>query len=73
MSAGNAGGTGVVAIMSASIQARMLGTGMDGVPVGGLDQPAAIERLLQTYSTPVELIYEGESIIMSRAAAAHSP
>ncbi len=38
-----------------------------GVPVGGLDQPAAIERLLQTYSTPVELIYEGESIVMSPA------
>jgi hypothetical protein len=38
-----------------------------GVPVGGLDQPAAIERLLQTYSTPIELIYEGESIVMSPA------
>ena len=38
-----------------------------GVPVGGLDQPAAIERLLQTYSTTVELIYEGESIVMSPA------
>ncbi len=38
-----------------------------GVPVGGLEQVAAIERLLQTYSTPIELIYEGESIVMSPA------
>ncbi|MFQ5943605.1 MAG: hypothetical protein ACE5JF_08635, partial [Anaerolineales bacterium] len=35
-----------------------------GVSVGGLDQAAAIERLLQTYSTPVELIYEGERIVL---------
>ena len=35
-----------------------------GVPVGGLDQPAAMERLLHTYSTPIELIYEGESIVL---------
>lgn len=35
-----------------------------GVPVGGLDQRAATERLLHTYSTPIELIYEGESIVL---------
>lgn len=36
-----------------------------GVPVGGLDQPQAVERLLQAYGTPVELIYEGESMVLS--------
>jgi hypothetical protein len=36
-----------------------------GVPVGGLDQATALERLLQTYSTPVELTYEGNRIVLS--------
>jgi beta-lactamase class A len=33
-----------------------------GVPVGGLDRSTAVERLLQEYSTPVELQY-GDQII----------
>ncbi len=33
-----------------------------GVPVGGLDQQQAAERLVQAYSTPVELRY-GEAVI----------
>src|SRR4030067_1746271 len=40
-----------------------------GVPVGGLDQTEAIERLLQTYSAPVELHYSSELILMSPASA----
>ena len=43
------------------------GLNIAGVPVGGLNQPAAIERLLQTYSTPIELIYEGERIVIPPA------
>jgi beta-lactamase class A len=38
-----------------------------GVPVGGLSKPAALERLLQTYSTPVELLYGGERIVLAPA------
>ncbi len=39
-----------------------------GVPVGGLDQTEALQRLLQTYSTPVELYY-GEDLILVNPAA----
>ena len=35
--------------------------------MGGLARPVALERLLQTYSVPIELIYEGESIVLSPA------
>ncbi len=35
------------------------------MPVGGLSKPSALERLLQTYSTPVELLYEGQQIVLS--------
>lgn len=34
-----------------------------GVPVGGLDPQGARDRLLQVYTTPVELLY-GESVIL---------
>jgi beta-lactamase class A len=40
-----------------------------GVEVGGLDQTEAIERLLQVYSTPVEVIYRDQVIQISPAAA----
>jgi hypothetical protein len=40
-----------------------------GVDVGGLDQTEAIERLLQVYSTPVEVIYRDQVIQVSPAAA----
>jgi len=46
-----------------------LGMTIAGVPVGGLDQTEAIERLLQTYSAPVELHYSNELILMSPASA----
>jgi len=40
-----------------------------GVDVGGLDQTAAIERLLQVYSTPIEVVYRDQVIQISPAAA----
>ena len=42
-----------------------------GVPVGGLDKTAALERLLQTYSTPVELHYDDQIILLSPASAGY--
>ncbi len=39
-----------------------------GIPVGGLDQAGASERLLQAYSTPVELHYSDQMILLSPAA-----
>ncbi len=41
------------------------GLSVAGVPVGGLDQPAALERLAQTYSTPVELFYGDQLILLN--------
>jgi beta-lactamase class A len=35
-----------------------------GVPVGGLNQTAALERVLRTYSTPVELHYRDQIILL---------
>ena len=40
-----------------------------GVPVGGLDQAAASERLLQVYGAPAELHYGDQVIWLSPAAA----
>jgi hypothetical protein len=40
-----------------------------GVDVSGLDQTEAIERLLQVYSTPIELLYRDQVIQISPAAA----
>jgi len=40
-----------------------------GVPVGGLNQTEAIERLLQTYGAPVELHYGSNIILMTPASA----
>ena len=39
-----------------------------GIPVGGLDQSGASERLLQAYSTPIELHYADQVILLSPAA-----
>lgn len=39
-----------------------------GIPVGGLGQAAASERLLQAYGTPVELHYGDQLILLSPAA-----
>jgi len=40
-----------------------------GVDVGGLDQTDAIERLLQVYSTPIEVVYRDQAIQIPPAAA----
>lgn len=40
-----------------------------GIEVGGLDQTQAIERLLQAYGTPIELVYRDQVIQISPAAA----
>ncbi|MBM2843123.1 MAG: hypothetical protein HW404_960 [Anaerolineales bacterium] len=40
-----------------------------GVDVGGLDQTEAIERLLQVYSAPIEVVYRDQVIQISPAAA----
>lgn len=42
-----------------------LGTVIAGVPVGGLDQQQAAERLVQSYSFPVEVHY-GSSVVQIR-------
>jgi beta-lactamase class A len=44
-----------------------------GVPVGGLTQDQAIERLLQTYSTPVELQYDDQVILLTPASVGFRP
>jgi hypothetical protein len=46
-----------------------MGMTIAGVSVGGLDQTEAIERLLQTYSAPIELHYGTEIILMTPASA----
>jgi beta-lactamase class A len=38
-----------------------------GIPVGGLNQPATLERLLQVYSSPVELFYDDQRILLEPA------
>ncbi len=35
-----------------------------GIPVGGLSQSEALERLLQVYSTPIELYYNDQLILL---------
>src|SRR3990167_2571006 len=40
-----------------------------GGDVGGLDQTEAIERLLQVYSAPIEVVYRDQVIQISPAAA----
>jgi hypothetical protein len=42
-----------------------------GVPVGGLDKTEALERLLQVYSTPLELHYESEIILLNPSAVGY--
>jgi len=42
-----------------------LGLTIAGVQVGGLSQTEAVERLLQTYSTPIELRYSDQIILLS--------
>lgn len=42
-----------------------------GVPVGGLDKNTALERLLQTYSTPIELHYDDQIILLAPSAVGY--
>lgn len=54
-------------------RARMpRGLEIAGVPVGGLDQTAASERVLQIYGSPVELHYGDQVIWLSPAASGFS-
>ncbi|HEY45245.1 MAG: hypothetical protein AMJ88_04315 [Anaerolineae bacterium SM23_ 63] len=39
-----------------------------GVPVGGLSQSGALEQLLQVYSTPIEIMYDDQSILLNPAS-----
>jgi beta-lactamase class A len=39
-----------------------------GIPVGGLNQSEVLERLLQVYSTPIELYYNDQLILLSPAS-----
>lgn len=41
------------------------GLSVAGVPVGGLDQAAALERLAQTYSSPVSLYYGDQLVLLN--------
>ena len=49
------------------------GLTIGGVPVGGLSQTEAIERLLQTYSTPVEAHYDDQIILITPASVGFRP
>ncbi len=42
-----------------------------GVPVGGLDREAAMQRLMQVYSTPVELQYGDQMIQLNPASVGY--
>jgi beta-lactamase class A len=44
------------------------GMTIGGVPVGGLDQETAVEQLLKVYSTPVELHYGDQAILLAPAS-----
>ncbi len=44
------------------------GLTISGVPVGGLEKEEAIQRLLQVYSSPVELYYADQIILLSPPA-----
>ena len=37
-----------------------------GVPVGGLSQSGALEKLLQVYSTPIEIMYDEQVILLNK-------
>ncbi len=57
-------------LISYSRQRARLPAGMilGGVPVGGLDSSAALQRLLQAYSSPVELHYGDQIILLNPAS-----
>ncbi len=44
-----------------------------GIPVGGLDQSEAHERILQVYSTPIELFYDENLILLNPANVGFRP
>lgn len=44
------------------------GLAVAGVPVGGLSQSGALEKLLQVYSTPIEIMYDDQLIQLNPAS-----
>jgi beta-lactamase class A len=44
------------------------GLAIAGVPVGGLSQSGALEKLLQVYSTPIEIMYDEQVILLNPAS-----
>ncbi len=64
-----------VELLAFSRQRARMPRGLEiaGVPVGGLDQSAASQRLLQVYGSPVELHYGDQVIWLSPSAAGFTP
>jgi len=64
-----------VELLAFSRQRARMPRGLEiaGVTVGGLDQSAASERLLQVYGSPVELHYGDQVIWLSPSAAGFTP
>lgn len=64
-----------IELLAFSRQRGLMPSGLEiaGVPVGGLNQAAASERLLQVYGAPAELHYGDQVIWLSPAAAGFSP
>lgn len=61
----------VIALASYSRERGNYPAGMTiaGVPIGGIDPQTASQRLLQTYNTPVEILYAGAVIQVDPAIA----
>jgi hypothetical protein len=58
--------TFVELVLYSQQRSRMpLGLSVGGVPIGGLTQTLAAERLAQTYSNPIELYYGDELILLT--------
>jgi beta-lactamase class A len=64
-----------VELLAFSRQRARMPRGLEiaGVPVGGLDQSAASQRLLQVYGSPVELHYGDQVIWLSPSGAGFTP
>jgi beta-lactamase class A len=49
------------------------GLSIAGVPVGGLAQTEALDRLLQTYSSPIQVHYNNEVILLTPSSVGFQP
>lgn len=49
-----------------------LGLTINGIPMGGLDRPAAEARLLEAFGVPVELVYQGARVQLAPQALGFS-